>query len=81
MLGYKTRRWAREHGFTHTALMFGLLPCYVRDDAPHGIVVEMRWTPLWVFEKPLLYVWSLCWALTAGAYDEPNLGFMLTGEV
>lgn len=65
---------ARIMGFTHHARLFGLLPCYYRDDGP-APMLEMKWQPLWLIEVPLRFLWCMVWVLSGKG--EPQFGIMV----
>lgn len=72
LLGIVPPGMARVMQFTHHARLFGVLPCYYRDDPPDSCVLEMKWRPLWLVEFPLRYIWLTVWAISRD--DPPNFG-------
>jgi len=79
LIGYRTKRWARENELTHTGLLFGLLPVYVGDLDTEAPLVVHRWAPTELLDDPLSWLWGLVWDTTQ---DEPlEFGIRITGQL
>ncbi len=79
LIGYRSRRWAREIGLTHTGRLFGLLPVYVGDLDTEAPLVVHRWAPTELLDGPLSWLWGLAWDATQ---EEPAaFGIRITGEL
>ena len=83
MLGYVTRYEAKQEGYTHVGLLFGVAPiyCYFEDDeSPEDtLVYSYRWEPIGWFVEPILI--GCYWFFNVFSDEEPELSVRVIGEL
>ena len=86
LVGSRTASLARQLGYTHTGMLFGLIPIYLRlvDGEPDTDFWAIhRWKLNRFLKKPLAVLWALAWVMKNDGEPETlsERGIQVTGEL